>query len=124
MGQGAQAVITEVVSRSENEFVFLFALILVTLLLFFLPLYAMMRKDKKVYVDVVMSNTEALTGLKATLDTNNRVAAATISRIHDRIDSAVGMQAGIDGRLAGIEGALREIRGRQAGGGGPGRGGG
>ena len=106
MGQETQAIISEIITRTENDFILFFVLIVMTLLLFFLPMYSMMRKDKKMYMDVVASNTEAIAGLKAAMELSNLLSGATLSRIHDRIDSTAVAQADINTKLARVQAAM------------------
>jgi hypothetical protein len=44
------------------------------------------RKSKEIFIQVITSNTEIMTGLKATLDANNAALLHTVERIHNRLD--------------------------------------
>ena len=96
----SQHIITEVVRATDNDFVLFFALIVISLVVFFLPLYSMIRKDKKIYVDIITNNTEVCAGLKSTMELNNQLTSSTISRIHERIDGTHTQLTEINVKLA------------------------
>jgi glyceraldehyde-3-phosphate dehydrogenase/erythrose-4-phosphate dehydrogenase len=75
------------------------------LLLVFIPFYRMMTKDRKAraaqdnvrqdkyierekeIISVITANTEAITGLKATLELTSTSTISSFARIHERMDS-------------------------------------
>jgi heme/copper-type cytochrome/quinol oxidase subunit 2 len=104
MGNEAQQIVSEVVNKTTSELILFFVLVLVMLIVFFLPLYSMMRKERKErheqdnirqdkYIErekqvigVITANTQVISGLKTTLEISNTATTSSFARIHDRLD--------------------------------------
>jgi len=96
MGPETQQILTEVTSRASGDLILFFVLLLVALVIFFLPLYAMIQTDRKttadktiarerLIIDVVTANTGAITGLRHCLESSQAATQATLGRIYDAV---------------------------------------
>ena len=100
----ADRIITEVVQNTHNEFVLFFALILVALVIFVIPFYGIILKDRKErakhegmrqdkyiererqIIEVIKENSTVIAGLKAALENSGVSTRTALERVHERLD--------------------------------------
>lgn len=92
MDEKSAEILNEILTRTENDIIILAIVILVGLVVFFIPFYITMNKNKKTVrddelkerqqiLDVVKANTSAMTKLETTLDLNNSGMIEMLNRI-------------------------------------------
>lgn len=85
-----------VVQQSHNDIITLTVIVLIGLVVFFIPFYTLYSKSKKqanidaaneraIYLEIVQGNTDALTSLKHSLETNNEVMANTLLDVESTV---------------------------------------
>ena len=97
-------IISEVVQSTQNEFILFFVLIIVALVVFIIPLYGMILKDRKAkltqedtrqdkyierekqIIEVIKENSAVIAGLKVTLENIGVSTKSALDRVHERID--------------------------------------
>jgi len=100
MGAAEQEIINAVMQRTNSELILFFILLLVAMVLVWIPLYRIFRKDRiervklehereKQIIYVITANTDVISGLKTTMDIFSSATQTSFSRIHDRIDQLV-----------------------------------
>jgi len=106
-----QHIMHDIVSQSDSSLIIFFVLAIITMILFIIPFYVIILKDRKEkrlqhdirhkrYIErereilrVVTANTEAITSLKSTIDIVVSSSTASFMRIHERIDEQSKMIA-------------------------------
>ena len=99
-----QRIMHDIVSQTDSSLIIFFILVIISMVIFILPFYVIILKDRKEQrvqdnirheryikrereiIHVVTANTEAIAGLKSTMDITVTSNASTFTRIHDRID--------------------------------------
>ena len=87
-----EQIIQEVARKTNSELILFFVLLLVALIVFFIPMYRMIskatseRQDKyiereKGLLDIVSKNTEAISLLRATLESSGLITNASLERM-------------------------------------------
>lgn len=113
MGTEQQQIVSEVVQKTNSELILFFVLMIIVLVIFVIPLYRMMLKDRsektkqedirqdkyiereKQIIQVITANTEVMAGLKATLETNGVATTASLERISGKITDTTANNAQI-----------------------------
>ena len=124
MGDNEYMLLYEAIEKAESDIIILFIVLGIFLVLFFVPLYGLILKDRKnqrtieserkamefgaanlrhdkyiereqkiieAFTDVVARNSEAISGLKSTLDNSGKTTLQSLNRVHDRIDEHAKM---------------------------------
>ena len=108
-------VLRDTVAKAESDIILFFVILAVILIMFIIPLYAMILKDRKGHreidikrieaeckaandrhdkflereqtiIQVVKENTEVIAGLKAVFERDSNATRMSLERIHSRID--------------------------------------
>lgn len=126
MGTGEVGVLSDIVKNTTNDTVYIFIILAVVFLGLTIPLYTLILKDRKnknqaeaerlaqymarekQIIDVVSSNTEALTKLSTTLERDSKDTVNSIMRVHDRIDAQNALILAQSEALARISTAMEE----------------
>ena len=119
MGATEQEIIKEVMQRTNSELMLFFILLLVAMVVVWIPLYRMMRKDRiervkldfereRSILDVVTANTDVISELKTTMGIFSKSTNSSFSRIHDRIDQLVSISTVHGNTLARLQATLDE----------------
>lgn len=94
------SLLESVIQQSHNDLITMAVIILIGLVVFFIPFYTLYSKSKKqaaidatkeraMYLEIVQSNTDALTSLKHSLETNNEVLANTLLDVENTVIGGV-----------------------------------
>lgn len=104
MGENEAKLLDKVVGNTQSELILFFVIIVIAMVIVLLPLYTLISKDRKQkdqienirqdkyiererqIIQVITANTEIMSGLKATLETNGVSTIAALERVHERID--------------------------------------
>jgi len=142
MGDNEYKLLYEAIEKAESEIILLFVVLGVFLVLFFVPLYGLILKDRKnqrvieaerktmefeaanirhdkyiereqqiitAFTDVVTRNSEAMAGLKSTLDNSGQATIQSLTRVHDRIDGHTKMTQENTDALSSINARVDEL---------------
>ena len=118
-----EQIVMEIGSKIHNELILFFVIVLIIII----PLYHMTLKGRKEnlahenarhdkylerekqLINVITANTDAISGLKATLDLSRTSTSDSLARIHDRIDGQYKNCAECGASHARIQATLDEI---------------
>ena len=114
-GLGYEDVLHEVINKAESDIILLFVIAAVAMVIFMLPLYGMILRDRKErrvseaarikdetdaantrqdkymererqIIAVITANTEAITSLKSIFEISSTSTTSSFARVHDRLD--------------------------------------
>ena len=128
--QGEQALI-DLIGKTNSELILFFVLIIIAFVIGFIPLYNLIRKDRKARADqednrqdryierereiikVISANSEVIAGLKTTLELTGASMSASFIRVHERIDRQNDLCAKCGDDMAGVKVFIDEIARKQ-----------
>ena len=120
MGAPETEILNKIVSETKSELILFFVIMTVALVVFLLPVYIMVMKDRREHrvaegkrvtaeaeanntrqdkyierekeiIRVITANTEVIAGLKATLEIMSTSTNTSLIRIHERLDTQQGL---------------------------------
>jgi adenylate kinase family enzyme len=132
----------EIAEKTNSDLILFFIVVAVVLVVFFIPLYAMIMKDRKErnsvaaqrqrdeneaagvrqdkymerekrIIEVVTANTAVMSSLKTTLERDGMATNASLERIHERIDRQCANGTELVREIVQVQTSLTEVIGRQ-----------
>jgi hypothetical protein len=122
-----QQILEKIAAQTNSELILFFILVVVALVVFMIPMYRMMMKDRadkaerdgtrqdkyiereKQIIAVITANTEVISGLKAMLEITSAATNSSFTRLHERIDKQCNNCFDHGTLLRGLEASLNEI---------------
>ena len=138
MRSGETQILQDAIQKAESDLIIFFVVLAVVLVVFIIPLYAMIMKDRKerrmtedsriktqaeadntrqdkylererVIIQVVKENSDVIASLKATLDRDGKTTTASLERIHTRIDKLGDTLVEQSGTISKMQTTLDEV---------------
>ncbi len=105
-------ILSQVTQKTNSELILFFIIFAIILVVFLLPLYGLLLKDKKEkhkaekekrddymqrekqIIEVIKENSEVIASLKVTLENNSVNTNSSLNRLHDKMD-AMSIELGV-----------------------------